>query len=202
MGFWFFTGVLLGTSPIYHSRMQCCRLMTKFLSHFQISADEQVYSYKTSTSVHDHSVCLVCAHPAHACTYLYTIPLNQHMHNTISRRDTCFWASRLICATRVWAKKLKDQEMAKHLLKQFKDVRVWSFLKTVMHFLCFANRYSSLSNSLTLLLTSQAGGCVFASLCLCFCFCTSLLALPSSSQFSDNETTSWHHYSAENDKPM
>jgi len=74
----------------------------------------------------------------------------------------------------VWGKKLKNQVMAKHLLKQFKDLQVWSFLKTVMHFLCFANRYSSLSNSLTLLLTSQAGGCVFASLCHCFCFCTSL----------------------------
>ena len=88
--------------------------------------------------------------------------------------------------------------MAKHSLKEFKDLRVWSFFKSAMHFLCFANHYSSLSNSLTPLQTSQGGGCLH------FCFCTSLLALSSSlsSQFSDNETTTWHQYSTENDKLM
>ena len=84
------------------------------------------------------------------------------------------------------------------------NVRIWSFLKTAMHFLCFANRCSSLLCSLFLTQSSRGCGCIYA-LCICFHFRASLLALSSSlmSQFlpfwcRDNETAS--AATAENDK--
>ena len=85
----------------------------------------------------------------------------------------------------------ESRKMAKHLLNEFKDlrVRVWSFLKTAMHFLCFASSCSSLSYSSTLPQASQCGSCIFIT------SLSSLLLLhqsPSSSSLSifDNETAS------------
>ena len=58
------------------------------------------------------------------------------------------------------------------------DLRGWSaFLKTAMHFLCFASRSSSLSHSS--IRTSRGGGCIWT-LSRCFRFRASLLPLSSS----------------------
>ena len=57
--------------------------------------------------------------------------------------------------------------------------RIWSFLKTTMHFLCITSHCSSLSYSLFSTQTSRGCGCIYT-LCLLFRFRTSLLVLSSS----------------------
>ena len=42
------------------------------------------------------------------------------------------------------------RKMAKHSLNEFKDLRVWSFLKTATHFVYFSSSCSLLSYSSTL----------------------------------------------------
>jgi len=48
-----------------------------------------------------------CTQTAGACTYLSNLWTD--MCITVSRCGTCFWAS-YPCATKVWAKKLKNRE--------------------------------------------------------------------------------------------
>ena len=54
------------------------------------------------------------------------------------------------------------EEMAKRSLKELEDLQVWSFLKTVICFLCFTSCCSSLLYSSSSLQTSRCGSCIFA----------------------------------------
>ena len=78
----------------------------------------------------------------------------------------------MLLAGRPCAKKVRAKShcMAKHSLKEFEDLLVWSFLKMATCFFCFASRCSSLSSSLW---TSRGGSCIFAA---------SLYSLPFSRQ--------------------
>ena len=60
----------------------------------------------------------------------------------IRRHGMCFWP--VVYVQRKWEQKI-EKGMAKRSLKEFKDLLVWSFLKTAMNFLCFASCYFSLS---------------------------------------------------------
>ena len=64
-----------------------------------------------------------------------------------------------------------EKAMAKHSLNEFGDLRVWSFLKTAMRFLCFASRWSSPSYSSSMLRISWGGSwvSVFASVFVTNC---------------------------------
>ena len=73
------------------------------------------------------------------------------------------------CETRI------KKGMEKCSLKEFEDLWVWSFLKTAVHFLCFASHCSSLSYSSSLPQTSRSGSCIFtASLSSLLFSCQSL----------------------------
>ena len=83
---------------------------------------------------------------------------------------------------KVYVERVRESERGFEHLTDHKDSQ---YGKTAMHFLCFANRCSSLLYSMTLPWTSWDCGCILA-LCLCFHFRISVLTLsPSlSSQFS------------------
>ena len=72
------------------------------------------------------------------------------------------------------------------------NVRIWSFLKTTMHFNCFARPCCSLSYSSFSTRTLRHCGCIYA-FCILFHFRTRLLAsslLPSQFWCHNNETAS------------
>ena len=110
-------------------------------------------------------VCLVHAHSAHTW-----ITFESTRMISVSSHGKCFWAIHL-CAMKVSQETEELRKMAKHLLKVFRDLRVWSLLKMARRFLCFASCCSSLSYSSSLPQASQG---------LHFRFPGSLLALSSS----------------------
>ena len=120
----------------------------------------------------------------------------------ISRRGMCFWCGRSCMHNKVW--KVWEGGQSVHWkgsrtwawFWNAQITRIWSFLKTATHFICFASRCCSLLHSLLSTRTSWCCGCIYA-LCLLFRFRSRLLALSSSltSQFlpfwsCNNETTS------------